>query len=397
MDRKTTFRGRYSRFAGITIIAALAVLGCANFSKLDIPANAFLPSGGGVLTPQMNTRRTNSVDHDVRPPYQILWSKRSRSSVTDHPLAVDNYLIYTLQNGTLGILNIERGEKIGDGHIAPGFRHAPTIADQTVYYSADLGKKTLGAFDFRTMKRAWQREFPQLNTSPLLVKDKIYVGANDGSLICAEKKSGEKKWAFQSGESIFGNPAYLDGKIYFANVKGKMFCLDTTRGNLLWEKMLSENIYAGPVAVAEGIFIGSTSGIMYALEPESGELKWQFETGGSIYGNAAYRNSVLYFGNNDHKLFALETNNGYRLWDFVAGGIINQPPLVGPEFVYFASWDKNFYVLDRGSGELIYRQEFKKSIKSSPIIYQNKIFLNVANYRFYCLANENIAKAGKPK
>lgn len=364
---------------------------CGGLVRLDIPADAYRQPDETWLTPYRNNLRQNSLNRDVIPPYQIFWNRGTRSVVTDHPLAMDNYLIITLKNGTLAFFNIERGNKLGDGHIAPGFQHSSVVSGDTLYYAANLGEETLGAFNLSNLRTVWKKKLPHLNTTPLLWKDKLYVGADDGKLFCLNRTTGNKIWEFDTGDPIMGIPASLNNKIYFSNIKGKFFSLDMNTGEKIWQTKLKENIYAGPLIGEDKIIIGSTAGILYGLSIENGRIQWMADTHSSIYGNAAYKDGLVYVGNNGHKLLALDISNGKIVWTFQTTGIINTAPLVGESFIYFGSWDKYFYVLNRYSGDLIYRQKFDHPIKSSPIIYRDRIFLHIANDNLYCLGTQKIA------
>ncbi len=382
--------------AGFLILAT--GIQCSGLIKLNIPPEQYNNPDDGWLTPYKNNLRHNSVAEDVLPPYKISWKKRYRSVIPDQPLAVGNYLIFTVKNGMLAIFDLEKGEKIGEGRLAPGFYHSPVLSDNILYYSANLGNETLGAFDLSILKNNWKDRLPQMNTTPVLWEKKLFAGADDGNFFCMDRENGEKVWEFKSGSSVFGIPASMDKNVYFSNVDGKVICLNGQSGAKVWESALMANFYAGPLIAGDAIVIGSTSGIIYSLDAQNGEIRWQVQTQGSIYGNAAYRSGVIYVGNNSHQFLALDAASGKILWEFKTGGINNSTPVVGPNFVYFGSWDKFLYVLDRKSGKLIYRQEFRHPLKSSLLIYRDNIYLHTANDQVYCLVSDNTAsQAGEDK
>lgn len=387
-------RGNWHKFGIVVLTAGLAMLlfHCAGLVKLHLPDQVFREAEAW-LVPYKNNQRQMAVESDVPPPYRISWKKRYRSVVTDHLLAVDRYLIFTVENGMLVFFDADLGERIGEGRLAPGFLHAPLLHNGILYYSANLGKEPLGAFDLSRLKTVWKKKLPHLNTSPLEHSGNIYVGSDKGWFYCFEETKGKKIWDFNAGQPIYGNPASWQDKIYFSNVKGKLFCLNAADGKVLWTVQLKENVFAGPVIGDKRVFLGTTAGILYAINAETGKIEWQLQTHGSIFGNAAYRDGSVYVGNNAHKLLAVSAKTGEIRWKFGAKGIINTAPLTGPEFVYFGCWDKNFYVLLRSSGKMVYRQEFKKPLKSSPIIYRGKIFFHVSNERIYCLVSDQTSKA----
>jgi outer membrane protein assembly factor BamB len=376
--------------ATITIIVTL---NCSGLVKLKLPSDESTNSKDSWLTAYKSNQRHNAVEYDLEPPYQILWKKKYKSVVTDHPLATHKYIIMTLKNGNLALFDIEQGGILGDGRIAPGFEHTPTIDHNILYFGANLGKETLIAMNLLNLKKLWKINLPHIYTPPLILNDKIYVGTNSGQLFCVEKITGKKNWHFPAQASIQGIPAELGGKIYFSDVKANMYCIDGQSGELSWSTQLQTNIYNGPVIAEQRVFIGSTSGVFYALSTDSGKIIWKTKTNGSIYGNAAYKNGTLYFGNNAHYMTAVDAGSGEIAWQFKTNGIINTAPLVGLDYIYFGSWDKRLYVLSQKTGELIYQIEFKRPIKASPIIYKSRLYIQTANDRFYCLATSNQQKS----
>jgi outer membrane protein assembly factor BamB len=130
------------------------------------------------------------------------------------------------------------------------------------------------------------------------------------------------KWTFQTGGSISAQPAVADGKMYIPSGDGKMYCLDAYDGSLVWSTDLAD-----PSAMP---FFGSTPAIV--------------------------DNKVI-TGADDGNIYCLDANNGNILWQINAGP--------------YQMWQT-------GSGQA--------QTTSSPIVYQNKIYVSSAhNQKTYCL------------
>jgi len=360
---------------------------CSGLGRIKIPEEDLLQGSQFWTTPFRSNSRHNASDVDIDPPLVVLWKKGVKSSVTDQPLGYADYVISTLQNGNLVYLDITKQEMIGEGRIAPGIARAPTIDQNILYYSANLGDETLVAFNLVKKKKIWKARLPHQYTSPIIWKDRIYSGTKGGQLFCLNKTSGQTIWHFNAKSSLYGIPAEADGDIYFCDVKGNIYAIDALSGYHHWVTELQSTIYGGPLVANNLIYVGTTAGIFYALASDSGNIVWQVETGGSIYGNAAYKEGILYIGNNAHKMNAIDAVSGDIIWEYETKGIINSTPLVGENYIYFGSWDRYFYVLSRYTGEEIYKIEFKRPIKSSPLIYHDRIYIHLANDGFYCLGN----------
>ncbi len=383
------YRGQIFGFLGFRyglfwLSLILLWVNCSGLVNLKLPRNSEVDAWSTVY--QSNLRH-NSLESDIAPPYQVMWDRKYKSVITDQPLALGNYLIFTLKNGNIAFLDILSGELIGDGRLAPAFEHAPVIDGKTIYYSAKLGSKTLAAMNLLTREKIWETRLPHLYTAPLIWQGRIYAGSRTGELYCVDKKTGQVLWTFQARSTLQGIPAESRGSLYFCDIKGNLYCLDGNSGTPRWIISLQPNAYNGPVVADNRLFIGTTSGIFYAIDADSGAIVWQTETKGSIYGNAAYFDGMLYVGNNAHLLYAIRARDGEIQWKFQTGGIINTTPLVSTNHVYFGSWDNHLYILSRLSGEKIVAFDLKKPIKSSPLIHRNRLMVQTANDRLFCIAH----------
>lgn len=383
---KTRPHGKKRYFPKLSwLLLLLTISGCGGLVKLNIPTALVTRSPDNWMTPYRNNQRWNSMEQDVLPPYREVWSHGYRSVVTDHPLAIREYLLLTTRSGMLAVFDIKLGDLLGDGHLVPGFLHAPALKGDTLFYAANLGQHPLGAFDLSNLESIWKRKLPHLNTSPMLLADKVYAGGDSGKFFCLKQKDGQRVWEFTAVSDIYGTPAASGNRIFVADIQGRVYCLNAGDGTVLWQTQIQSNVYSGPLFAENRVFIGSTSGYFYALDAATGKEVWRYNSGASIYGNAAYAGGVVYFGNDGHRMTALKSANGEVLWQFKTRGVNNTAPLAGKQYLYFGSWDRSFYVLDRFTGDLIYRREFKKAIKSSPIIYRGRLYLHIANRRLYCL------------
>jgi outer membrane protein assembly factor BamB len=382
--KNMTYHSIFQMFI-LTFLVNTIFLSCGNLTRLKIPEEYVFKEDEIWPTIYHSNFRHNSISTDVEPPMEVIWHKGYKSVIADQPLAIGNYLIFTLLNGNLAYFDLDAEKLIGDGRIAPGFKHAPTIDDNILYYASNLGKETLVALNLTDFKKIWEANLPHLYTSPLVWKDRIYSGSNRGQLFCMNKRTGEKIWHFNAKASLIGIPAEENGSLYFCDIKGNIYSVDAVSGFHHWITELQPNIYGGPIIADDKLFIGTTSGIFYAVEKTSGKILWQTETGGSIYSNAAYKEGTIYFGNNDNSFFSLDARTGDINWKFKTNGIINTAPIVGENYVYFGCWDKNLYILSRITGEEISRIQFKGPIKSSPLIYKNRLYVNISNEGIYCI------------
>lgn len=375
----------------------MIIIGCGSIVRLRLPSPAEIEPDHSWLTLGGNNQHTHSSSVNVNPPLEVIWKRRVKSVVTDHPLAIGNNILALTKSGTLYELDYKTGKVQGDGTIGPAIDHVSTIHDNILYTGFSLGKKTLVGLNLESTKDKLEREYPNIYTTPLFWDDRLYFGTNKGLFLCINARSGEKIWDFKANSPIQSSPAIQDQSIIFGDDKGWIYALDASSGLKLWETALKGNIFSHPVIFDSLIFIGTTAGNLYALQYLNGKIIWQNRFPGAIFSSPSVYDNAIYIGNNDHKVIAMEKTTGEILWEFGTDGIVNTVPLPSPDYLYVASWDMYLYVLNRMNGKLLFKMNLKKALKSSPIIYKDMLLVQSANGYLYALGNEKLALTRRGK
>ena len=77
----------------------------------------------------------------------------------------------------------------------------------------DTGKKR---WSFVTRRR--------VDSSPIIVGNRVFVGATDGRLYALNLQSGKKLWQYQTRGSFVGSPAAAHGRLVIASTNGDVLC-----------------------------------------------------------------------------------------------------------------------------------------------------------------------------
>jgi Ca-activated chloride channel family protein len=91
-----------------------------------------------------------------------------------------------------------------------------------------------------------------LVSPPALVNGKIFLGTDDGSLVCLSSETGERLWSVDLGEPITFQPAVAGGRVFVATSSGSLFCVET--GDLNddgWFMWGANAAHKGPAGSAE--------------------------------------------------------------------------------------------------------------------------------------------------
>lgn len=369
---------------------ALLVSSCTGLVKLDLPSVEERDPDQNWTMLGKNDQRQHYSLSNVSPPLDIVWKKRVKSTVVDHPLAIGDYIIAPTKAGELYLVDYLTGNGIGTGKIGVAMDNAPAISGNNILIAMKAGPEKLLKLDLRNAEQEYKQNYPAINTSPLIWQDRAYFGSDRKRFFCADFKSGEEVWQFETEAAVFSSPARFGTSILFADVSGILYSLDIETGEENWRKQLDGSIYSHPVLDESNAYIGTVSGNMYAVSIGDGTIQWERSFSGSVYSSPAIYGNELYIGHNAHELLSIYKSTGEIVWSYSTEGIINTVPLPSPDYVYVTSWDKNLHVVNRLSGQLVFKYELKKPVKSSPIIYREYLLLHLANDQLLALANEKI-------
>jgi len=272
--------------------------------------------------------------------------------------------------------------------------------DGRVYYH-DLGAGTTGAtkcYDAATGEKLWASKtlFYIGYYTIAMGGGKIYGSQSDGStttgrepdplkFACWDAYTGEMIWSI--GMSIT-MPSVVYGCLYFI-VGGELYCLSTAVEPEPW------SMWRGNV---------ENPGVTLDAGPRdiSGGPKWTFTTGAGVISSPVIAKGKMYIGSNDKHLYCLDAYNGSLIWKFALENadqmtVYGSTPAVIGNKVITGPDDSNIYCLDANTGELLWKFNVgtytpvqvslgQFNVRSSPIIYNNKIYVGSHhNNRTYCI------------
>jgi outer membrane protein assembly factor BamB len=193
-----------------------------------------------------------------------------------------------------------------------------TVANDTVYFGSSVDNKVY-AIKAETGEVRWTffTEGP-VRFAPVIWKDRVYVGSDDGYVYCLKAKDGELVWKYRAGptdEKLIGNGRMIslwpvrtsvlvdDGVVYFAAgvfpYEGIYICaLKADDGTIIWKNdtigdRSHELAYGGIspqsylVASENILYVPSGRAMPAAFDRESGEFLYYCSSGGKVGGSWA--------------------------------------------------------------------------------------------------------------
>ncbi len=235
---------------------------------------------------------------------------------------------------------------------------APLVNLGVVYFLS--GNNVLYALDSKTGKQLWvynRGEASQLSirggTRPTLYKGHLYVGFSDGFLVSLNAADGSIVWERKLNNNVKfvdvdATPIVDEDTIWVSSYDGSLFCLSRSEGQIQWR--LDEG---GAVAVnvdGDTLYYGSLSQGVYALNKKTGQQKWRYtypEHLGVPTQPVLFRNMVL-VGTSSGAIMALGAQSGKLLTQYFPGTGVFATPAIDPKKnrVFIFSNEANLFALD---------------------------------------------------
>ncbi len=322
--------------------------------------------------------RTRAVQLPLRPPYRVVWRYQAGSLIEFPPSVGFNRLFFSTNKGTFAAISEKTGKYAWKYRAHRCVAASPAIGPHAhgTVYEAFLNRPPCNAqngghgvdgeviaFSVGHGKIHWRHRIGPSESSPLLVKDRLYVGDWNGDVWAFDANHGNVVWhRHVAHAAIKGALAYAGGHLFLGAYDGHVYCLSKS-GKILWRGSAQPRLFGGSdfystPAVAYGrLYIGSTDGKVYAFGTTDGHRLWSHSTGGYVYASpAVWRRRVL-VGSYSRKFSAFDAGTGEPDWTFRAGGPISGSAVVVGNVVYFATLHEKHlkngrtYALDARTGK----------------------------------------------
>ncbi|HEY1564312.1 MAG TPA: PQQ-binding-like beta-propeller repeat protein [Gaiellaceae bacterium] len=312
----------------------------------------------------------------VRPPFKRDWVSGGTSLVEFPPAIGFHYLYYASLNGNLDAVSTRNGRRLWTIHVGRCEAASPAVdrlgrgsVYETFLNRHPCGRNAAKRGDGELLVVAagpshhvrWTKRLGASETSPLIVRNRIYVGDAEGNVYCLRTVDGRTVWRFRAGGAVKGALAYDRGRVFFGAYDGRLYALRASDGTEIWRAPSARDwfgnhgaFYSTPAVAYSRVYLGSTDGHVYSFGEKSGKLRWKHGTGGFVYGSPALWRGRVFVGSYSDTFYAFDAATGAVLWTFPANGPISGSATVVDGIVYFATLHRRTYGLDARTGKQVW-------------------------------------------
>jgi outer membrane protein assembly factor BamB len=243
--------------------------------------------------------------------------------------------------------------------------------------------------------------------NPLVVKDLVVVGTDNGALCAYKAENGEPVWTHTHGKRIFHRPAGDGERVYFTT-ESEVTAVTADAGKKVWSFPLAQR--DGPVLAVPKkglVYAADHTGTLYALDAKTGEKKWTADFAadappdppGFSGDSARFENTkarptavssdgeTIFLSVFDQcRVVAFDAASGKRAWALQTRGWVYGTAVATPTHVFVGSQDKHFYCADKKTGKEVWKFETKGRVESGGAVDDRYVYFGSCDGGLYCLS-----------
>lgn len=214
------------------------------------------------------------------------------------------------------------------------------------------------------------------------------AGTQSEEGLCAyDGLTGQRRWAFNTGQAVQANPCVAGTTVYVANREGTVFAVDTAGGQVRWRRTLDPSSglpvqIASPPLMSGGLlFVVGQDKTLYALDASTGHLKWTSAAdtaGGGGPPALAVSGDLVYLTDDLGGLYAIGTRDGRLRWKHVFSSKDHHAAALSPVMsggTAFCFNNDTLFALDRATGAERWRASGLTATYERPVLAAGAVHL----------------------
>jgi len=278
-----------------------------------------------------------------------LWRQKTKLQLSGGPATDGEVVVVGSSNGEVVALDAADGRQRWRTNVSSEVLAAPAIAGNVALVRTVDGK--LAALDLADGQQRWfvQQAMPRLTVrgtgSPIVIRDTVYCGFDNGKLASYSLADGSVGWEVlldpPAGRNEVERLADINSTIrsigddlYVVGYRGQLAAVAAESGQVLWSRDVRS--YEGLSVDLQNVYVSGADSDLWAMSRQTGTDLWHNEILSlrDISGPTAYKNSVV-VGDFEGYVHFFDASTGELQARVRAGGDrITSPPVVVSEMLY---------------------------------------------------------------
>lgn len=358
------------------VLLPLFLAGCAkslmkiNTQKDESPVRMFGETGS----------RNFFVPVTLDSTLNLLWENTAHGSFNNSSFIFYDSTIFVHDlGGRIHAFNMYTGKQTGVLKYKGAVYSTPIIFNFNIAVALVLNNENMTElifYDFFNGKELKVVELDGIVTSQMIAVDDDLIVITENGTVRRFDSRGNEVWKLKHKSFIHCNPAYINGKIYIGTNDGMLLCIDYDSGSVIFKKKIGAAFNSGITIKNNTAFLGDDDGIIYAVDINSGSLLWKNNTGARILMNAACDDENVYIGNLAGSLYSFNASTGQINWSTeINAAVFNSSPLVTENVIVISNLFQSVLFINKSTGQIIDKLEFETRVKMSPALRDGILFI----------------------
>ncbi len=268
---------------------------------------------------------------------------------------------------------------------SPAFSMASSWAEDRLFLGSHSG--WFYSMTASTGEILWKKDIGSVSSRPLLHRGRIYVGTDDGFIICLNSL-GDEQWRYSTGHSILQEPVLVGDSLILTNEGDQVYALDVETGKFRWTYKTDSDAeftlrgHSGVLVDGELIYAGFADGSLVALRSSTGSVAWLTSLKGAgerfvdVDTTPVIAGDLVFAASSSGGLYALDKTSGRIRWnrEIEGGGGL----LATEKRLYFVAAENGVHALDH-DGNVIWRQGTRGGGEAAnPIVHGDYLIFNLS-------------------
>lgn len=170
-------------------------------------------------------------------------------------------------DGYFHIIDFKTGKEVGKVDIRSPTQSTPAMLGDYVYFGTE--QDAFMALNWKTAEGAWSFVDPEgqaaVRGCAAVTKGHIVFGARNTQVYSVDPKTGDLNWTTVLDAKVDSSPVIVGDKVYVGSTDGRFYVLSLKNGEKIWEKQFKGSFVGSPAVAFERLVIATNRGVVYCL------------------------------------------------------------------------------------------------------------------------------------
>ena len=285
------------------------------------------------------------------------------------PRLLDDKIITAARDGLVSVVDLKDGSILDEIELDRTLSGGVGGNDDIWLFATRNGE--LVGMDGQTHEVIWIVNVPsEVLARPVVHGDVAFIRTVDGQVVSVDIATGKIRWAYQQTKPVLtlrgsSSPIVARDKIFVGLANGRLVALSPDDGSVIWDIALAVpkghseiqrlvDIDGHAELFGHVLYVASFQGRVAAIDVQQGQFLWARDF--STYSGVTLDSKVLYTTDDRSHIWALDRYSGATLWkqEKLQARSVTRPMLIG-DYLVVGDYDGYLHVMSRADGHFIAR------------------------------------------